>query len=167
MFYCSSNSAVWILDTCFFQTALCQVIDLNVQDTSFTKLSFQVTQRQISKSNLVHDFLLIFLFLIGGKSQKLCVSTIIRKNVSFDLKRVGKEYTVSSLCKQMTSSSERLVWAVIATMSEPRECLMMIRVCLQVTAGAHDSHGESTFCVCVCVCYCCVWSCLSWGCRPP
>lgn len=27
----------------------------------------------------------------------------------------------------------------------------MICVCLQVTAGAHDSHGESTFCVCVCV----------------
>lgn len=26
----------------------------------------------------------------------------------------------------------------------------MICVCLQVTAGAHDSHGESTFCVCCC-----------------
>lgn len=71
MFYCSSNSAVWILDTCFFQTALCRVIDLNVQDTSLTKLSFQVKQRQISKSNLVHDFLLIFLFLIGGEKPEI------------------------------------------------------------------------------------------------
>lgn len=68
MFYCSSNSAVWILDTCFFQTALCRVIDLNVQDTSLTKLSFSGQ----TKTNIkIHDFLLLFLFLIGGEKPEI------------------------------------------------------------------------------------------------